>query len=378
MTSTNRAEVVVITGASAGVGRATAQVFARHGARIGLIARGVQRLEAAQREVEEVGGQALVLAADVADAAAVEAAADAVEREFGPIDIWINNAMATVFAPFDAVTPEEFKRVTEVTYLGAVYGTMAALRRMKPRNRGVILQVGSALAYRSIPLQSAYCGAKHGLVGFTDSIRSELIHDQSKIHLTVVHLPALNTPQFDWSRSKMPRRAQPVPPIYQPEVAAEAIYWAAHQRRREVSVGVPTFIATQGQKLAPGIGDRYLAKTAYGAQQTTEPRERDRPDNLFSPVAGDAGVHGRFNDRAHRRSLQFLANRHRALLALTAAVSAVAISRERRTVSVPPSEAPIWKSRLRRTADHPGRLRTANFRRAFDWRGSPLRKFAWR
>src|SRR5690349_13700018 len=233
-------EIVVITGASAGVGRATACEFARHGAWIGLIARGKDRLEAARREVEKLGGRAIAISCDVADAEAVEEAAEQVERELGPIDVWINNAMASVFSPVKEMEAEEYRRVTEVTYLGTVHGTLAALKRMLPRNRGTILQVGSALAYRSIPLQSAYCAAKHAIVGFTDSLRCELIHDESKVSLTVAHLPAMNTPQFNWTKSRMPRKAQPVPPIYQPEVAADAILWAATHNRRELFVGMPT------------------------------------------------------------------------------------------------------------------------------------------
>src|SRR5438093_3561576 len=232
--------VVVITGASAGVGRAVACEFAKQGARIGLIARGVDRLNAAKKEIEELGGEALVLPLDVADADAIDRAAQQVEETFGPIDIWVNNAMVTVFAPIKDLTADEIKRVTEVTYLGVVYGTMAALRRMLPRDRGTIVQVGSALAYRGIPLQSAYCAAKHAIDGFMDSLRCELIHDGSGVHVTMVHLPALNTPQFRWVKSRLPRKAQPVPPIYQPEVAAEAIHWAAHHRRRELWVGAPT------------------------------------------------------------------------------------------------------------------------------------------
>ncbi len=241
MENSNRGKVVVVTGASAGVGRAVVTEFARQGAHIGLIARGRERLEAAKREVEELGGKALVLPTDVADAEQVEAAAERVEQEFGPIDIWVNDAMTTIFAPFLEITPEEFKRATEVTYLGQVYGTMAALKRMHARNRGSIVQVGSALAFRSIPLQSPYCGAKHAIVGFTDSIRSELIHNKSNVHITAVMLPAMNTPQFSWCRTRLPRHPQPVPPIFQPEVAARAIVWAASHKRREcTSVGLPS------------------------------------------------------------------------------------------------------------------------------------------
>src|SRR5437763_3451566 len=284
------AETVVITGASAGVGRATARLFGRHGARIGLLARGVERLTAAAEEVRELGGEALVLPTDVADPDAVEAAAAAVERQFGAIDIWVNNAMATIFARFAEITPEEYRRATEVTYLGCVFGTMAALRRVRPRNHGTIVQVGSALAYRSIPLQSPYCGAKHAIRGFTDSLRSELIHQNSRVHLTMVQMPALNTPQFDWARNKTGRRPQPVPPIFQPEVAAEAIWFAAHARRREVYVGGPTVKAIIGNKVAPGLLDRYLARNDAG-QLTDEP-EPERPDNLFATVPGDQGAHG--------------------------------------------------------------------------------------
>jgi len=316
MKFSSKPEVVVVTGASAGLGRAIVREFAREGASVGLLARGRERLEEARREVEALGGRAIALTTDVADAEAVERAAEAVEREFGPIDIWVNNAMATVFAPFDQVTPEEFKRATDVTYLGYVHGTMAALKRMKPRDRGVIIQVGSALAYRSIPLQSAYCGAKHAVVGFTDSIRSELLHDGSNVHITIAHMPALNTPQFEWSRSRMPRHAQPVPPIFQPEVAARAVVWAARHRRREVNVGLPTVVAIQGQKIAPGLADRHLAKTGYESQQTDEPAPPDRRDNLFAPLPGGYGAHGGFDERAKEHSVQFWLNRHRSLVAL--------------------------------------------------------------
>jgi len=260
-------QVVVITGASAGVGRATARAFGREGACIGLIARDEDRLNATKAEIEHFGGRALALPADVSDSGLIEKAAELIEAEFGPIDIWGNNAMATVFAPFERIRAEEFKRATEVTYLGCVYGTMAALKRMKRRDRGVIVQVGSALARRSIPLQSPYCGAKHAILGFTDSIRSELIHDGSNVWITVVNLPALNTPQFEWSRSRMPRQPQPVSPIFQPEVAADAILWAARQRRRELDVGFSTIKAVVAQKIVPGFADRYLAATGYEANK---------------------------------------------------------------------------------------------------------------
>lgn len=313
-----RSEVVVITGASAGVGRAVVREFARRKARIGLVARGQDGLEATAREVEAAGGEALVLSVDVAEAKQVEAAAQTVEERFGPIDVWVNDAMTSVFSTFAEMTADEFKRVTEVTYLGAVYGTMSALRRMLPRNRGTIVQVGSALAFRSIPLQSAYCGAKHGISGFTNSVRCELIHSRSRVHLGVVDLPAMNTPQFGWVKSRLPNKAQPVPPIYQPEVAARAIYWAAHHRRREVRVGMPTVEAIIGNKLFPGLLDHYLGRTGFKAQQTNERRPDDQPENLWQPVAGDAGARGTFGPRAHARSLQTWLTLHRAGVGLGA------------------------------------------------------------
>jgi NAD(P)-dependent dehydrogenase (short-subunit alcohol dehydrogenase family) len=323
MGSSNQGKVVVVTGASAGVGRAVVAEFARQGAQIGLIARGQERLEATKREVEGAGGKALVLPTDVADAQQVENAAERVEQELGPIEVWVNDAMTTIFAPFIEITPEEFKRATEVTYLGQVYGTMAALKRMKPRDRGAIVQVGSALAYRSIPLQSPYCGAKHAIVGFTDSIRSELIHDHSKVHLTVVHLPAMNTPQFNWCRTRLPRHPQPVPPIFQPEVAALAIVWAASHQRREVYVGWPTVKAIYGQEVAPAYADHYLAKNAYDGQQTSEPVSPHRPDNLFEPAEGDYSAHGIFDDRAKRLSVQNTLNLspYRGVIALAGAAA---------------------------------------------------------
>ncbi len=310
-----RDPVVVITGASAGVGRATARAFAKRGARVGLLARGLEGLEAAKREVDELGGRGLVLQADVADAERVEAAAALVEREFGPIDVWVNNAMASVFSPVKEMTAEEYRRVTEVTYLGYVHGTLAALRRMLPRDSGVIVQVGSALAYRGIPLQSAYCAAKHAVQGFCDSLRCELLHDGSRVRLTMVQMPALNTPQFDQVRSRLPRRAQPVPPIFQPEVAAEAIVYAATHDRREMYVAWPTIEAVVGNKLAPGLLDRYLAATGYDAQQTDDPAIEGRPDNLWAPLPGDLGAHGRFDDRAKDRSLALWGSMHKRDLA---------------------------------------------------------------
>jgi short-subunit dehydrogenase len=307
-------DVVVITGASAGVGRATARRFAREKARIGLLARGTEGLEAARAEIEQSGGTAIAIPTDVADPAQVESAAAKVEEAFGPIDIWVNNAMTTVFAPFLEVTPDEYRRATEVTYLGFVYGTMSALRRMVPRDRGTVVQVGSALAYRSIPLQAPYCGAKAAIRGFTDSIRTELLHRKSRVHLTMVQMPALNTPQFEWCATKLPRQPQPVPPIFQPEVAAEAIYFAAHHRRREVYVGGSTLITILANKFVPGFADGYLARNGYESQQTGEPVPSDRPNNLFHPVPGDHGAHGRFDARASRWSAQFWADTHRGLL----------------------------------------------------------------
>ena len=302
-----------MTGASAGVGRAVVRRFARDGAWIGLLARGRDGLEAARREVEEAGGRALVLPTDVAEWEQVDAAAEQVEREFGPIDIWVNNAMASVFSPVSEMKPEEYKRVTDVTYLGVVHGTLAALNRMRPRDRGTIVQVGSALAYRGIPLQSAYCAAKHAIQGFMDSLRAELIHDGSGIHVTMVQLPAVNTPQFRWVKSRLPRKAQPVPPIYQPEVPAEGIYWAAHHRRRELWIGMPTVQAIIGNRLAPGALDHYLGATGYDSQQTDEPEDPNRPDNLWEPVGGDHGAHGVFDNRATDRSEQLWAATHRGL-----------------------------------------------------------------
>jgi NAD(P)-dependent dehydrogenase (short-subunit alcohol dehydrogenase family) len=319
-------EVVVITGASAGVGRATAKVFAENGARIGLLARGRDGLDGALAEVEAAGGKALSLPTDVAHFEEVEAAAQEVEKKLGPIDIWVNNAMTTVFSPLKEITPEEFQRATEVTYLGTVYGTMAALKRMLLRNRGCVVQVGSALAYRSIPLQAPYCGAKHAIRGFTDSVRSELLHDKSEVHLTMVQLPAINTPQFSWCKTRLPRHPQPVPPVFQPEVAARANHWAAHERRREVYLGGSTLKAILGNKVAPGLLDRYLARTGYDAQQTDERVNPDRPANLFEPVAGDPGAHGIFDDRARKTSIQFWETRHRTWATLAALGAATAIA----------------------------------------------------
>jgi short-subunit dehydrogenase len=305
--------VVVVTGASAGVGRAVVRALGSRGASVGLLARGADGLEGARREVESAGGRALALIADVADASAVEEAASRIETELGPIDVWINNAMTSVYSPVHQMTADEYRRVTEVTYLGAVHGTISALRRMRQRDAGVIVQVGSALAYRSIPLQSAYCAAKHALRGFTESLRTELIHEQSGVGVTIVHLPALNTPQFGWVRSRLPRKAQPVPPIFQPEVAAAAIVWASEHVPRELDVGAPTVLAILGEKLAPGLMDRYLASAAWNGQMYDGPRDPDQPDNLLQPLPGDRGARGAFDARARDWSTQLWLATHPSL-----------------------------------------------------------------
>ena len=316
-------QVVAITGASAGVGRATAREFARAGANVGLLARGEEGLNATVRELELLGARAVACSVDVADAAAVERAAQQIEDRLGPIDVWVNNAMVTIFAPLSAIDAAEFKRVTEVTYLGGVYGTMAALKRMRPRDRGTIVQVSSALACRSIPLQSAYCGAKHALAGFIDALRSELIHEGSRVHITSVQMPALNTPQFSWARNKMPNRPQPVAPIFEPEVAADAILFAAQHRRRSIPVGAPTYLAEWGQKFVPGLLDRYLGHTAWRGQQTDEPDDPERADNLFDPVAGDLGAHGRFGERSTSHSNALWMEKHRPVLLATVLATGV-------------------------------------------------------
>src|SRR3954453_8048663 len=317
-------QVVAITGASAGVGRAAVREFARHGARIGLLARGIDGLQAARSEVEELGSKALVIPTDVANADQVESAAARIEAEFGGIDIWINNAMASVFSPIKQMTPEEFERVTEVTYLGYVYGTLAALKRILPGDRGVIVQVGSALAYRGIPLQAASCAAKHAVQGFCDSLRCELIHDNSAVRVTMVQMPALNTPQFGWVKSRLPRKAQPVPPIFQPEVAAEATYFAAHDPRREFYVGRPTLKAIVANKIAPGLLDHFLARTGYDSQQHDGAEDPNRSNNLWQPVPGDHGAHGAFDARASDWSPQLWTSEHRSWIA--AAVVVLGIS----------------------------------------------------
>lgn len=310
--------VVVVTGASAGVGRAAVRAFAAEGWDVALLARGADGLVAAAQDVRERGGRALAIATDVSDPEQVESAASRVEVELGEIDVWVNDAMVTVMSPVAETTAEEYRRVTEVTYLGAVHGTLAALSRMRPRDRGVIVQVGSALSYRAIPLQSAYCAGKHALRGFTDALRCELLHERSQVHVTMVQLPALNTPQFEWSRIRFDRQPQPVPPIYQPEVAARAIVFAAGARRREVWVGGKNALLIFGNKLAPWLGDRYLARTGFERQFTDEPASPGRPDNLEHPLGGDFGCHGRFDARARNSSLQLEATRHRGALLLVA------------------------------------------------------------
>lgn len=322
-----RREVVVVTGASGGIGRATVQAFAKHGAKIGLIARGHAGLEGALREVQALGGEGLMLPLDVADANAVDEAAQKVEDTFGPIDIWVNDAFTSIFAPFHEISAQDFKRVTDVSYLGFVYGTMAALKRMKPRDHGTIVQVGSALAYRGIPLQSAYCGAKHAIQGFTESVRTELYHDKSHVWITMVQMPAVNTPQFSWVKSKLPRKAQPVPPIYQPEVAAEAVYWMAHHHKRQMFVGGSTAIVINGNKFFPGIGDHYLARTGYESQQYDGHRDPNQPENLYHPADQnkDYGAHGAFDNRAIDKSYEIWAAEHlKEIVAASAGLVALA------------------------------------------------------
>jgi NAD(P)-dependent dehydrogenase (short-subunit alcohol dehydrogenase family) len=313
--------VVVVTGASAGVGRAAAKAFAARGDRVALLARGEEGLDAAAAEVRAAGGEALAIPTDVTQPEAVDRAAERVERELGPIDVWVNDAMATIFAPFTEIEPAEYRRSTEVTYLGFVWGTRAALKRMVPRDRGVIVQVGSALAFRGIPLQAPYCGAKHAIEGFSESLRAELLHDRSAVRISMVHLPALNTPQFEIGRTKLPRHPRPVPPIYQPEVAAEAIVWISEHRRRQLYVGAPTLKTVLGNRVAPWLGDRYLAHSGYEAQQTDEPVDPGRPDNLFEPVPGDHGSRGRFGEGARTHSTVTWLSRHRAVLGGLAAAA---------------------------------------------------------
>jgi NAD(P)-dependent dehydrogenase (short-subunit alcohol dehydrogenase family) len=321
---TRAGQVVVVTGASGGIGRATALAFGARGAQVGLVARGEKGLSAAARDVEAAGGKACVIPTDVADPAQCEAAAEETERAFGPVDVWVNVAFTSVFSPFCEITPAEYRRVTEVSYLGYVYATMAALRRMKPRDSGTIVQVGSALAYRGIPLQSAYCGAKHAIQGFHESLRCELLHERSNVHVTMVQMPAVNTPQFSWVLSRLPKQAQPVPPIYQPEVAARAVLYAAdHPRRREYWVGGSTMGTLAGNAVVPGLLDRYLAHTGFDAQQTEQDRPPDQPANLWQPADGrdgdDYGSHGIFDSRSTDRSLQLWASHNHGLLGGTAA-----------------------------------------------------------
>ena len=324
--------VAVVTGGSAGVGRAAARAFADRGYDVAVLARGEERLEATRRDIESRGVRALALPADVADPEAVESVAARTEAELGPIDVWVNNAMATVYAFAWQVDPNEYARATSVTYLGAVHGTLAALRRMRPRDRGTIVQVGSALAYRGIPLQAPYCAAKHALKGFTESLRTELLYERSSVHVTMVHLPALNTPQFEWGRTKLPRHPQPVPPIYQPEVAAAAIVYAAEHRRRELLVGGPTVQTVWGERLAPSVIDHYLAHKGVDAQQTSEPVAPDRPDNLDAPAPGDWEAHGTFGAQAADRSTALWASINRDRIAFVAglALAALGLARKER------------------------------------------------
>jgi NAD(P)-dependent dehydrogenase (short-subunit alcohol dehydrogenase family) len=323
----DRQETVVITGASAGLGRAIACEFAKHGARIGLLARGRKGLEGAAEDVKSAGGTPLIVQADVADADAVDHAAAVVEDQFGPLDVWVNNAMTSVFSPVREMQVAEYRRVSDVTYLGAVNGSLAALKRMLPRNQGKIVQVGSALAYRSIPLQSAYCAAKHAIVGFTDSLRCELIHDRSHVSVTVVHMPALNTPQFAWVKSRLRNKAQPVPPIFEPEVGARAVFWAAHHDRGEVYVGGSTVEAILGNKIAPRLLDRYLGHTGYDSQQTDEREDPERADNLWQAVdtERDFGVHGSFDAHARPYSVQLWVDLRRTKIAATMGLGLLAL-----------------------------------------------------
>ena len=319
--NTNTSEVVVITGASAGVGRAIVRAFAKRGASIGLLARGEAGLEGAKHDVEELGGKAIAIPTDVADPKQVEDAATKVEQTFGPIDIWVNVAMASVFAPFKEMDAEDFKRVTEVTYLGQVYGTMSALKRMLPRDKGRIILIGSALAYVGIPLQSAYCGGKHGIQGFSQSVRTELMHDKSNVKISMIQLPAVNTPQFSWVKSKLPDKAQPVPPIYQPEIIANAVTYVADHYRREMYLGFSTIKAIWGNHIAPWYADWYLARTGYQSQQTGQKANPNSPNNLWQPVDDkeDHGAHGSFDNRAIAWSPQVWADKHIGILALVGA-----------------------------------------------------------
>lgn len=339
--------MVVITGASAGIGRATAALFGARGAKVGLIARGTLGLDGVTHEVQREGGQALAIEADTADFVQVNVAATRIEEAFGPIDVWINVAFTSVFAPFSQIEPDEFRRVTEVSYLGFVYGTRVALDRMKPRDHGTIVQVGSALSYRSIPLQSAYCGAKHAINGFTESVRTELLHEKSAVHITIVQMPAVNTPQFSWVLSRLPNHPQPVPPIYQPEVAARGVLFAAdHPTRKQYWVGGTTAATIIAQKFAAPLLDRYLARTGYKSQQTDKPVDPGRPSNLWQPADGpsgqDFGTHGVFDYQAHSNSSQMWASQHvrtASAIALTlgSIVARARRSRRRRTKELRPA-----------------------------------------
>ncbi len=320
-----RPPIVVVTGGSAGIGRATVREFARNGYDVAILARGQDGLDGARRDVEQMGQRALTISTDVSDSKAVEEAADRTERELGPIDVWVNNAFAGIFSRFMDVTPEEYERVTQVTYLGQVNGTRAALKRMLPRNRGKVVLVGSALAYRGIPLQSAYCGAKHAIQGFIDSVRCELLHDKTNVTITMVQMPGVNTPQFDWIRDKMPGLPRPVGKVYQPEVAGRAIYFAAHDTRKEMLVGLPTVEAVWGNKVASPLLDDYLAATGFKSQQRPEPVSPDRKDNLFEPVAGDHGARGSFDDEAVDSSAELWVSEHKKELGL-AALGAAAVA----------------------------------------------------
>ncbi|HZC38330.1 MAG TPA: SDR family oxidoreductase [Sphingomicrobium sp.] len=320
-----KSPIVVVTGGTAGIGRAAVREFARNGFDVAILARGHDGLEATRREVEEMGRRALAIPADVADPNAVEDSADRIERELGPIDVWVNNAFAGIFARFMDVTPDEYERATQVTYLGQVNGTRAALKRMLRRNRGKIVLVGSALAYRGIPLQSAYCGAKHAIQGFLDSVRSELLHDKTQVTITMVQMPGVNTPQFDWIRAKLPGKPRPIGKVFQPEVAARAIYFAAHTDRKEVLVGGPTVQAIWGNKVASPLLDDYLAEVGFKGQQDPQPVSPDRKDNLFEPVPGDHGAHGRFDDQAVDTSTELWISEHKKELGL-AALGAAAVA----------------------------------------------------
>jgi NAD(P)-dependent dehydrogenase (short-subunit alcohol dehydrogenase family) len=347
-------EIVVITGASGGIGRATCRLFARKGAAVALLARSDDGLEAARKEIEEMGGRALVVHCDVADPEQVERAAQRVEQELGPIDTWVNNAMVTVISPAVEMAPEEYQRVTDVTYLGSVYGTLAALKYMRARNRGTIIQVGSALAYRGIPLQSAYCAAKFAIRGFLDSLRVELMREKSRIHVTMVQLSAFNTPQFSWARHRLDNRPQPLPPIFQPEEAARAIVWSATHRRRELYVGFPSFKTIVANKLMPGIADRIASMQAFDGQEdnSAPAPSAERQDNLFDPMPGDYGAHGRFDSRSKNHSLQLTLSMHREKIMLGVAAIILtfgAIAWARRE---PAHEPARTLHRLHRRFDH--------------------------